>query len=102
LPHNEIPLPAYILYTISLSVLAAWLLKYTLGSVLITTLFHGSTNAFVFLTPDLETATRWWLIAGVYSQTALLVALIFGARIDRTRANKNAEHETSLDIPPEP
>jgi membrane protease YdiL (CAAX protease family) len=84
LPHNDIPLPAYIVYTISLSILAAWLLKYTHGSVLIATLFHGSTNTFGFLTPEIDTATRWWLIAGAYGSSAFLVAMIFGKRLHRS------------------
>jgi len=62
LPHYEIPLPAFVMYTTGLSILAAWLLKHTRGSVLLTTLLHGSTNTFGFLTPGLDTATRWWLI----------------------------------------
>jgi len=37
----------------------AWLLKNTRGSVLLATLFHGATNTFGFLTPGLQTATRW-------------------------------------------
>jgi membrane protease YdiL (CAAX protease family) len=81
LPHNEIPLPAFLLYTIGLSVLAAWLLKYTRGSVLIATLFHGSTNTFVFLTPGLDIAARWWLIAAMYCAAALLVAIIYGVNL---------------------
>ena len=102
LPHYEIPLPAFVCYTIGLSVIAAWLLKYTYGSVLITTLFHGSTNTFGFLTPGLETATRWWLTAAMYCLAALVVAILFGARLYRTRSAERSKSSISTYGSPEP
>ena len=98
LPHYEIPLAAFVLYTVGLSVLAAWLLKYTRGSVLIATLFHGSTNTFGFLTPGLDVTIRWWLIGGMYLGAAVLVALVFGVRLYRSRSPDSLE--PSLSAPP--
>jgi hypothetical protein len=66
-------------------------LKHTHQSVLIATLFHGATNTFGFLTPGLDNATRWWLIAGVYSAAALLVGIIYGARLHRARSAESPD-----------
>lgn len=77
-------------------------MKYTRGSLLIATLLHGSTNTFGFLTPGLDPATRWWLIALVYGLAALLVAIIFGVSLDRTRSAGPSEFPLSANAPPEP
>jgi len=92
LPHYEVPLLAFIFYTTSLSILAAWLMKNTRGSVLIATLFHGATNTFGFLTPGLEVETRWWLIAIVYTAAALVIILGTRVRLQRSlrRSTDNA------------
>jgi membrane protease YdiL (CAAX protease family) len=89
LPHAEIPIAAFVLYTVGFSVIAAWLLKSSRGSVLIATLFHGASNTFGFLTPSLETATRWWLLAGVYCAAALLVVTVYGVQLSRNSASAN-------------
>jgi membrane protease YdiL (CAAX protease family) len=86
LPHYEIPLPAFVIYTTALSVIAAWLLKHTRGSVLIATFLHGATNTFGFLTPTLDVATRRWLIAGVYSAGAILIIVMYGGQLYRARS----------------
>jgi membrane protease YdiL (CAAX protease family) len=101
LPHYGVPLLAFVLYTTGLSVLAAWLLKYTRGSVLIATLFHGSTNAFGFLTPGLEITARWWLIGAVYSGAALVVVAIYGVRLYRSRSVVSSEPPVPTYAPPE-
>jgi len=100
LPHYEIPLPAFMIYTTALSILAAWFLKHTQGSVLIATLLHGATNTFGFLTPALDTATRWWLIAGVYGAAALLVAALYGTRLYRVTPAANIDHSLTASTPP--
>lgn len=91
LPHHEIPLPAFVIWTIALSILAAWLLKQTRGSVLLATLLHGATNTLGFLTPNLDVATRWWLTAGVYGAAALLVVMIYGTQLDRSRSARTVD-----------
>ena len=94
-PHYEIPLPAFILYTVALSVMAAWILKYTRGSVFLATLLHGATNTFGFLSPGLDIVTRWWLIALVYCVAAILIALIFGTRLSHAAAKEVANRVTA-------
>ena len=94
MPHFEIPLVAFILYTTSLSVLAAWVLKSTRGSVLLTTLLHGSTNTFGFLTPGLDNTARWWLIATLYAASALVVVIAARGEL-LTRKGKTSMKNTS-------
>jgi membrane protease YdiL (CAAX protease family) len=101
LPHVEVPMAAFVIYTIALSILAAWLLKYTRGSVLLATLLHGATNTFGFLTPSLDTATRWWLIAVVYGLIALLVAFLYGSQLHRTRPTDDLDPSSPAPAPPE-
>lgn len=91
LPHYQIPLPAFVLYTTGFSVVGAWLLKATRGSVLIATLFHGAVNTFGFLTPSLDSATRWWLLAAVYCAAALVIAVIYGGQLSRKRSADSSE-----------
>lgn len=91
LPHSEIPLAAFVLYTVGFSVIAAWLMKSSSGSVLIATLFHGASNTFGFLTPSLDIGTRWWLLGGVYCAAALLNTAVYGVRLSRISFSKNAE-----------
>jgi CAAX protease family protein len=85
-PHYEIPIPAFFLYITSLSVLAAWLLKYTRGSILIATLLHGVTDTIGFLTPGLDTGIRWWLIAASYTAAALIIVIVYGAQLSRAQS----------------
>lgn len=101
LPHYVIPLPAFVIYTTALAVIAAWLLKHTSGSVLITTLLHGATNTFGFLTPNLNTATRWWLIAGVYGAAALMLVILYGKQLHRSRSTARLDSPMTASLPPE-
>jgi membrane protease YdiL (CAAX protease family) len=101
LPHYEIPLPAFVVYTTALSVIAAWLLKHTSGSVLIATLLHGATNTFGFLTPNLDATTRWWLIAGIYAAAAFLIAILHGAQLHRSQSTVRLDSSQAASIPPE-
>lgn len=91
LPHYEIPLAAFVIYTIALSVIAAWLLKHTRRSVLIATLLHGATNTFGFLTPGLDSVTRWWLIAGVYATAAVLIVMLYGTGLRRSPSSAGSD-----------
>jgi len=100
LPHYEIPVPAFVIYTTALSILAAWLLKHTQGSALIAALLHGATNTFGFLTPALDTATRWWLIAGVYGAAALLIALLYGKQLQRSQSTQRLDTSFSTSQSP--
>jgi membrane protease YdiL (CAAX protease family) len=102
LPQNGIPLPAFVLWTIALSILAAWLLKYTRASVLIATLFHGAANTFGFLTPGLEIAEYRWIMALVYGSAALLIVILFGAQLARSRSTRRPGPSLPAHAPPEP
>ncbi|HSL45048.1 MAG TPA: hypothetical protein VK897_16570 [Anaerolineales bacterium] len=89
------PLPAFLIWTTALSVIAAWLLKHTQGSVLIATLLHGATNTFGFLTPNLHNATRWWLIAGVYGIAAILLVIFYGMQLHRSETTSTLDPSLS-------
>lgn len=102
MPHTEIPLPAFILYTTAFSVLAAWLLQYARGSVLIATLLHGASNTLGFLTPGLDSATRWWLLASIYCVAALLVVLVYGVKLHRARSTASLDPSLTASAPPKP
>jgi membrane protease YdiL (CAAX protease family) len=102
LPQNDIPLLAFVLWTIALSVIAAWLMKFTRASVLITTLFHGATNTFGFLAPDLDIAVYRWLMAIVYCSAALLIVAIFGSRLVRSRPTIYRDPSLPTSVPPGP
>jgi membrane protease YdiL (CAAX protease family) len=95
LPHYVTPLPAFLIWTTALSVIAAWLLKHTQGSVLIATLLHGATNTFGFLTPNLDNATRWWLIAGVYGIAAILLVIFYGMQLHRSETTSTLDPSLS-------
>jgi membrane protease YdiL (CAAX protease family) len=101
LPQNEVPLLAFVLWTVPLSILAAWLLKYTRASVLIATLFHGAANTFGFLSPGLDVASYRWLMALVYCLAALLVVVILGPQLGRIRSSERTDPSLPAPVPPE-
>lgn len=72
LPQKDIPLAAFVIFTMAYSVVAQWLLPRARGSLLIATLFHGSFNLFTFVTPGLGIVPRWWLTAAVWSGVAVV------------------------------
>ena len=76
LPQAGIPFPAFLAFTTAASIVLAWLMRRSGGSVIIATLFHGSFNTFGFLTPSLSLAERWWLTAVIYSLAAVLVVVL--------------------------
>jgi hypothetical protein len=88
LPQTSVPFAAFILFTTAFSVLAAWLLKGSKRSVLLATLFHGAFNTFTFLTPSLSISERWWIMAGSYALTALIIVALFGRDLARYSANE--------------
>jgi hypothetical protein len=91
LPHSEIPLAAFVLQTVGLSVIAAWLLKHSRGSVLITTLLHGSFNTLGFMTPSIDVATRSWIVGGVYIAAALVITAVYGLQLNRRVSSETPE-----------
>lgn len=91
LPHSGIPLAAFVLQTVGFSVVAAWLLKHSSGSVLIATLFHGAFNTIGFQTPSIDMATRAWLVGGVYITAALVITAVYGLRLSRRASSESSE-----------
>ena len=75
---------AFVLMTTAYSVLLCWIFLHTEGSVLIATLVHGSLNLFhgMFL-GGVDPAQHYWLLAGVYWVTALVLVLVFGPGLSR-------------------
>jgi hypothetical protein len=80
LPQRQMPFPAFLLFTLAFSVVAAWLLRRTRGSVLMAMLMHGSFNTFTFLTPALDVGPRLWATAGLWSIVAVLAAAAMSRR----------------------
>lgn len=83
LPQEGVPLPAFIVFTTTASVVLAWLMKHSHGSVIIATLFHGSFNTLGFLTPSLTLAGRWWLTAIVYVLAAAVLVVLDRQLVER-------------------
>ena len=80
LPQREMPFPAFLLFTLAFSVVAAFLLERSRGSVLIAMLLHGSFNTFTFLTPALSVAARIWWTALAWSVVAVGAAVLLSGR----------------------
>lgn len=86
MPQYGLPIPAFILYTISLSVLLTILMQKTQGSVLIATLFHGAVNTFGWVNSSADDTLRGWSNALSYGVVALVLGVaVWGWRGARSR-----------------
>jgi len=85
-PHSQMALPAFIGYTVGLSLALTWYARLTAGSALLATLFHGVTNAFGLTANGVSPYTRSW-IAGIAWLVAGVLLLALG---DRNRARAAA------------
>ena len=66
------------------SVVIGWVYVHARGSVLITSLLHGSINLSQgFFLGGVDPAREYWLLTAVYGTAALAVALVFGANLSR-------------------
>ena len=74
MPQRDVPFAAFLRFTMAYSVVAAWLVGRATGSLLIATLLHGAFNAFTFVTPGLDTAERWWIVAPLWVLAAIIAA----------------------------
>lgn len=75
--------PVFLVYVVSMTVLFTWLANCTHGSVWIAWLFHAAINvsaAFLFIGDNLR---QWWLSAGVFAVTALMIVLVKGSDLAR-------------------
>lgn len=77
---------AFMLSVTSYSILITWLYQHAKGSVLITSLFHGTVNSVGALYFGIEVARWEWLQAGVYAGAALLLVALLGV----SRAHRRA------------
>lgn len=75
MPQYGSPFGAYVIYTISLSVLLTWLVLRTGGSVVIATLFHGAVNTFIVTSAGATASQRGWGNAIAFGLVAMGVAL---------------------------
>jgi membrane protease YdiL (CAAX protease family) len=75
---------AFVFTTTVYSVLLCWIFVHTAGSVLIPTLAHGAMNLFqgIFL-GGVDPGRHYWLLAGVYGVTALVIVIVFGPSLYR-------------------
>lgn len=75
---------AFVFMTTVYSVLLCWIFVHTAGSVLIATLAHGAMNLFqgIFL-GGVDPGRHYWLLAGVYGVTALVIVIVFGPSLSR-------------------
>lgn len=70
-PHRGLPFSAFVLMTVSYSVLLTWLYLKTAGSLLVAVLFHAALNLFSL--GGVEPSRQYWLKAVVYAAAALCV-----------------------------
>jgi membrane protease YdiL (CAAX protease family) len=73
MPQFGTPFPAFIVYTIALSVLLTFLALQSRGSVVIATLFHGAVNTIGVVNTAAGPSLRGWSNALSYGVAALLV-----------------------------
>ena len=81
-PQHGLPFSAFVILTVAYSILFTWVYIHTRGSVLISTLLHGSINLSqdIFI-GGVDPAREYWLLAAVYGAAALAVALMFGPNL---------------------
>ncbi len=83
-PQYGLSFSAFVILTVAYSILFTWVYIHTRGSVLISTLLHGSINLSQgIFTGGVDPAREYWLLALVYGAAALVVALLFGPNLRR-------------------
>ncbi len=84
MPQYGRPFGAFLVMTVSYSVLLGWAFLHTRGSVLIATQFHGAINLSQgFFLGGMDPAMQYWLLALVYGVAAVVVALALGPDLAR-------------------
>jgi membrane protease YdiL (CAAX protease family) len=73
MPQYGSPFPAYVLYTVALSIILTALATQTAGSVIIATLFHGAVNTFIFVSLGATAGQIGWGNAVAYGIVAILI-----------------------------
>ena len=78
MPQFGSPFPAFIFYTIALSVILTFLAVRTRYSVIIATVFHGAVNTFGFVNTAADSVMRGWANAVSYGLVALAIIAAWG------------------------
>jgi len=89
MPQYGSPFPAFIGYTIGLSLILTVLAQRTRGSLVIATLFHGAVNTIGFTNTDATAAQRGWGNAAAYLVVASLIGGVVWRHAPAAR-NSNA------------
>jgi membrane protease YdiL (CAAX protease family) len=74
-----------ILYLTGLSVILTWLYIHTRGSLAMPILYHTGQSYFVFLNGGISITQQIWLLTGVTLGLALILMLLFGPDLQRSR-----------------
>ncbi len=94
MPQYGSPFPAFVPYTIALSVILTVLSGGTRGSVPIATLFHGAVNTFGFVHHGVTPVMRGWSNALAYGAGAVLLAAIAARRPSASGSQADGEGAT--------
>ena len=85
-PRYGLPFFAFLLLTMTYSVVIGWVFVHARGSVLVASLLHGAINlSRGFFLGGVDPARAYWLLAAVYGAAALALAVVFGANLSRKR-----------------
>ena len=76
MPQYGHPFAAFVIYTISLSILLTFLAQRTAASVIIATVFHGAVNTFGIVNAAATPAQRGWGNAAAYGLAAAVVGAL--------------------------
>jgi uncharacterized protein len=83
-PQHGLPFSAFVLLTVSYSVLFTWIYLHTRGSVLIATLLHGAINLSQgFFLGGIDPGREYWLLATVYGVAAIVLVVAAGLSLSR-------------------
>jgi uncharacterized protein len=83
-PQYGLSFSAFVILTVAYSILFSWVYIYTRGSVLISTLLHGSINLSQgFFLGGIDPAREYWLLAAVYGVAAFVLVVAAGPNLSR-------------------
>jgi uncharacterized protein len=83
-PQYGLPLSPFVILTVAYSILLTWVYIHTRGSVLVSTLLHGSINLSQgFFLGGIDPAREYWLLAAVYGVAAFVLVVAAGPNLSR-------------------
>jgi uncharacterized protein len=82
-----------LLELIGLSVVITWLFVQTGGNIFLTTLFHTAQSFFVVVNEGITLSQQLWLMAAVYVALSIILAVLYGASLQRRSTMKPAVFE---------